>query len=250
MDLSEQMRITVLQRARSPIVSRITIHDEDARQRLISKDGLRDLRRTGLTKQKKADRIGGKKPNVTILAVGSPAGFIGVLDRGLAIQVDQFGENRSEETGDPMEAIDEAARMDLQLLTNTSERDSMQIIHHRCIGHELVAIEVFREDSRDRRLEGAPTLGTIAFGEPINPGFSPKRAALQHEPLGVAFIHERSAALRTEVSDGSNNGMPLFSLNEIGTRTSPSKVSRPSSLRFTFLFLRPIGFEGNLRGGR
>jgi hypothetical protein len=64
----------------------------------------------------------------------------------------------------------------------------------------LIAVEVFREHSGGRRLEGAPTLGAIAFGEPIDQWFSPKRTTFHHEPLGVAFIHEWRATLRAEVS--------------------------------------------------
>lgn len=69
-----------------------------------------------------------------------------------------------------MKGIDETARIDLQLFTDASQRDSMEIIQYHCIGHELVAIEVFREDSGDRRLKDASTLGTIAFGEPVDLG--------------------------------------------------------------------------------
>jgi hypothetical protein len=75
----------------------------------------------------------------------------------------------------------------------------VQIIHNRRIGHQVIAVEVFRKHAGGGRLEGAPTLGAIAFREPIDQRFRPKRATLHHEPLGIAFIHERRAALRTEV---------------------------------------------------
>jgi hypothetical protein len=114
----------------------------------------------------------------------------------------------------------------------------------------LVTIEGFGEHSGGRRLEGAPTLGAIAFGEPIDQRFSPKRATLHHEPFGVAFIHERKAALRTEVPYGRKHGVKGFSLNKIGTWTSSPKVSRTCPFGFASLFLYPIGFEGKLRRGR
>jgi hypothetical protein len=66
----------------------------------------------------------------------------------------------------------------------------------------LIAVEVFRKHSGSRRLESTPTLGAIAFGKPIDQRFGPKRATLHHKPLGIAFIHERRAALRAEVLSG------------------------------------------------
>jgi hypothetical protein len=126
----------------------------------------------------------------------------------------------------------------------------MQIIHRRGIGHELVAIEVFREHSGSRRLEDASTFGAIAFGEPVKHGGGPKRATFHHESLGVALIDEWGTTLRATISDRCNNGAPLLSLNEIGTWTSCPQVSGPSSLGLASFFLSPIGFEGNLRGGR
>jgi len=202
-----------------------------------------------LTKQKKADRFRGEEPDIAIDAIRSPAGFIGVLDRGLPISFDQLGEDRGKEMGHPVKAFYETPRIGLQLFTDASQRNSVQIIHSRRIGHQLIAIEVFREHSGGRRLEGAPTLGAIAFGEPIDQWFSPKRATLHYESLGVAFIHERRTALRTEVPYGRNHGVKWFSLNEIGTWTSSSKVSRTCSFGFVSLFLWPIRFEGDLGRG-
>ena len=151
-------------------------------------------------KQKEADRFRGKEPDVAIVAVGSPAGFVGVLDRGLPIGFDQLGEDRSKEMGHPVKAFYETPRIGLQLFTDASQRNPVQIVHRRCIGHQLVAIEVLGEHSGGRRLEDSPTLGTIAFGKPIDQRFSPKRTTFHDESLGVTFIHERRATLRAEVS--------------------------------------------------
>jgi hypothetical protein len=118
----------------------------------------------------------------------------------LSIEFDQFGEDGSEEMGDPVKAFDETPRIDLQLFTDASQRNSVQIIHSRRIGHQLVSIEVFREHTGNTRLENSPTLGAIAFGEPIDQWFSPKRTTLHDESLGVAFIHGRGPTLRTKVS--------------------------------------------------
>jgi hypothetical protein len=86
---------------------------------------LGDLPGTGLTKQKETDGVCGKKPSVAIVAVGSPAGFIGVFDWGLPIALDQLGEDGSEEVGYPVKTFDETARIDLQLFTDASQRNSM-----------------------------------------------------------------------------------------------------------------------------
>jgi hypothetical protein len=240
------MGITVLKRARGSVVSGVTIHDEDARQRVISKDGLGDLTGTGLTKQKETDRFCGKEPDVAIFPIGSPSGFIGVFDQGLPIEFDQFGEHGSQEMSYPVKAFDQTPWIGLQLFTDASQRNSVQIMHNRRIGHQLVPIEAFRKHSGGTRLEDSTTLGAIAFGEPIDQRFSPKRATLHHEPLGVAFVHGRRAALRAKVPYRRNHGAGVFSLNEIGTWTSFSKVARTRPFRFASLFLWPIGFEGNL----
>jgi hypothetical protein len=168
----------------------------------------------------------------------------------LPIEFDQSGEDWGEEVSHPVKAIDETARVDLQLFTDASQRDSMQIRHRDGIGHELVAIEVFGEHSGGRRLEDASTLGAIAFGEPVDHGGSPKGATFHDEPLGVALIHERRATLRADISDRGNDGTSLSSPNEIGTRTSSSQVAESSSFGFALFFLSPIGFEGDLRRRR
>jgi len=168
----------------------------------------------------------------------------------LPIEFDQLGEGGSKEKGDPVKAFNETPRIDLQLFTDASQRNSVQIIHSRRIGHQLIAIEVFREHTGNTRLEDSPTLGAIAFGEPIDQWFSPKRATLHYESLGVAFIHERRTALRTEVPYGRNHGVKWFSLNEIGTWTSSSKVPRTRPSGVASLFLWPIGFEGDPGRGR
>jgi hypothetical protein len=69
----------------------------------------------------------------------------------------------------------------------------------------LVAIEVLGEHPGGRRLEDSPTLGTIAFGKPKNQRFSPKRTTFHDESLGVAFIYERRATLRAEISYGRDH---------------------------------------------
>ena len=101
--------------------------------------------------------------------------------------------------GNSVKAFDQTPWMGLELFADASQRNAVQIIHHRRISHKLVTIEVFREHSGDTRLKDSPTLGAIPFGEPIDQRFSPKRTTLHHEPLGVAFIHEWRAALRAEV---------------------------------------------------
>jgi hypothetical protein len=152
--------------------------------------------------------------------------------------------------GHPVKALYETARVDLKLFTDTSQRDPVQIVHRRCIGHQLVTIEVLGEHSRGRRLEDSPTLGTIAFGKPIDQRLSPKRTTFHDESLGVTFIHERRATLRAEVSYGRDHRSQVLSLNEIGTWTSSSNVSGTSPFGFASLFVWPIRFEGNLGRGR
>ena len=122
-------------------------------------------------------------------------------------------------------------------------------MHDRRIGDQLIAIEVFREHSGGRRLEGSLTLAAIAFREPIDPRFSPKRMTLHDESLGVAFVHERRAALRAEYPYGRNHGAGVLPLNEIGTWPSSSEVSRARPFGFASLFVWLIRFERNLGRG-
>jgi hypothetical protein len=152
--------------------------------------------------------------------------------------------------GHPVKAFYETPGIGLQLFADASQRNAVQVVHRRCIGHQLVAIEVFGEHSGGRRLEGSPTLGTIAFGKPIDQRFSPKRMTFHDEPLGVTFIHERRATLRAEVSYRRDHRTQVLPLNETGTRTSSSNVSGTSPFGFASLFVWPIRFEGDLGRGR
>jgi len=184
------------------------------------------------------------------LTIGSPAGFVSVLDPRLPILFDELGNDGSEEAGDSVKAFDQTPGMGLELFAEPSQRHPVQVIHHRCIGHELVPIEVFGEHSRGTGLKDSSTLGAVPFGKPIEERFSPKRVTLHYEPLGVAFIHECGAALRTEVPDGRNHRGSSLSLDLVWTGTSSSKVSRTRSFGFTPFFHWLIGFERNLRRGR
>jgi hypothetical protein len=114
----------------------------------------------------------------------------------------------------------------------------------------LVAIEVLREHSGSRRLEDSPTLGTIAFGKPIEQRLSPERATFHDESFGVTFIHEGRATPRAAISHGRNHRRQGLSLDETGPWTSSSKVSGTSPFGFASLFVWPIRFEGNLGRGR
>jgi hypothetical protein len=67
---------------------------------------LGNFTRTGLTEQEKTDRVRGKEPDVTILSIGSPAGFVSVLHHGLPIEFDELGEYGSEEMGYSVKALD------------------------------------------------------------------------------------------------------------------------------------------------
>ncbi len=184
------------------------------------------------------------------MAVGSPTGFVGVFGRGLPIGFDQLRENRGKEMGHPVKAFYEASRISLQLFTDASQRNPVQIVHRRRIGHQLVTIEVLGEHAGGRRLEDSPTLGTIAFGKPIEQRFSPKRTTFHDESFGVTFIHEGRATLRATISRGRDHRSQVLSLDETGSWTSSSKVSGTSPFGFASLLVRPIRFEGDLGRGR
>jgi len=62
--------------------------------------------------------VGGEKPDVTILSIGSPSGFIGMLDVGLAILLGQLRDDWFEQMGQTMKAFNQASRINPELLTD------------------------------------------------------------------------------------------------------------------------------------
>jgi hypothetical protein len=110
----------------------------------LSQDHLGDFSRAGFSEQKQADLVRGKEPDVPILSIGSPTGFIGMLDVGLAIRFGQSRDERFEQVRQTMKAFNQASRVDPELLTDPTEGNSVQIVHDGSGGHELIAVEIFR----------------------------------------------------------------------------------------------------------
>jgi hypothetical protein len=95
----------------------------------LSQDHLRDFGRAGFSEQKETDWVRGEEPNVAILSIGSPTGFIGMLDVGLAIEFGQSGDDRLEQARQTVKAFNQASRINPELLTDPTEGDSVQVMH-------------------------------------------------------------------------------------------------------------------------
>lgn len=138
------MGVTVWEGTRGFVVSGITAHHQNAGQRFFSKNDLRDFGRAGVTEEKEADLVRGEEPDIAILGVGSPVGFIGVLDRRLPIGFDPLWDNGGKQMSQAMEALHEASWIDSQLFADLSQRNPVQIVHEGRGRYPLVAKEMFR----------------------------------------------------------------------------------------------------------
>src|SRR5204862_1888180 len=77
---TQQVSVTILERARRTVVAGVTVDDEDSSQGLIAQNIARDLSGTSLPEAKQADLFAAKEPGVAIATVGAPAGLIGMFD--------------------------------------------------------------------------------------------------------------------------------------------------------------------------
>jgi len=141
---SQQMSIAVLDGARSFIIPSVTVYHQDTGQGFLSQDHLGDFGRSGFSEQKEADLVRGKEPNVAILSIGSPTGFIGMLDKGLAILFHQFSDDRFEQVRQTMKALNQTSRIDPELLTDPTEGNSVQVMHDGRGRDQLIAEQMFR----------------------------------------------------------------------------------------------------------
>jgi len=123
------MSIAVLDGARSFIVPGVTVYHEDTGQGFLSQDHLGDFGRAGFSEQKETDLARGEEPGVAILSIGSPTGFIGMLDMGLAILFRQSRHDWCEQVRQTMKAFNQTSRIDPELLTDPTEGNSVQVMH-------------------------------------------------------------------------------------------------------------------------
>jgi hypothetical protein len=123
------MGIAVLDGARRFIVPGIAVYHQDPGQGFLSQGHLGDFGGAGLSEQKKADEVGGEEPDIAIFSIGSPTGFIGMLDRGLAILFYQFRKDRFEQVCQTMKALNKTSRVDPELLTDPTEGNSVEVMH-------------------------------------------------------------------------------------------------------------------------
>jgi hypothetical protein len=123
------MSIAVLDGARRFIVPGIAVYHQDTGQGFLSQGHLGDFGRAGFSEQKETDLICGEEPDVAIFSIGSPTRFIGMLDRGLAILLDQFRKDRFEQMCQTMKALNKRARVDPELLADPTEGNSVEVMH-------------------------------------------------------------------------------------------------------------------------
>jgi hypothetical protein len=75
----------------------------------------------------------------------------------------------------------------------------MQIVHDGSGGHQLIAIEIFRQDARGRGLKNMSAMGTIFSMKPIEDGFCLQGVTFQNQPVTQAFIDEQPSATRAMI---------------------------------------------------
>jgi hypothetical protein len=112
------MGIAVLEGTRGFVVASVTVYDQNAGQRFFSQDHLGNFGGAGFPEEKQTDLLCGEEPNVAILPIGSPTGFIGVFDRGLSILLHQRGNNWREQTSQTMKGFYETSWIDMQLFAD------------------------------------------------------------------------------------------------------------------------------------
>lgn len=142
-----------------------------------------------------------------------------------------------------MKALYEASRIEPQLFTHPTERNSMQIVHGGGCGHQLIAVEIFRQDSRGRGLKDMSAMGTIFSGKPIEDGFRLQGVTFQDQPVTQAFIDEQPSATRAMIPYGIVYGNDSVHLRRRGSLTTRSSMPRSSPSGFSLFGFGGIGFE-------
>ena len=162
---------------------------------------------------------------------------------------DQLRDDRSEQMSQTMKALHESSRIEPQLFAHPTEGNSMQIMHDGGRGHQLVAVEIFRQDSGGRGLKDTSAMGTIFSGKPIDDGFCLQGVTLQNQPVTQAFIDEQPSATRAMIPYGIVYGNDPIHLRRRGSFTARSSMPRSSPLGFSLFSLSGIGFERKFRRG-
>ena len=148
-----------------------------------------------------------------------------------------------------MKVFYEASRIEPQLFAHPTEGNSMQIVHDGGCGHQLISVEIFRQDSRGWGLKDMSAMGTIFSGKPIDNGFCLQGVRLQNQPVTQAFIDEQPPAPRAMIPYGIVHGNDPVHLRRRGSFTARSSMPRSSPFGFSLFGLIRIGFERKFRRG-
>jgi hypothetical protein len=137
------MGIAILDGTRSFIVPGVTVYDEDTGQVFLSQDHLGDFSGAGFSEQKDADLVRGEEPDIPILSIGSPTGFVGMLDVRLTIRFGQSMDDGLEQARQTMKAFNQASRINPELFADPTEGDSVQVVHDGRGREQLIAKKMF-----------------------------------------------------------------------------------------------------------
>ena len=148
-----------------------------------------------------------------------------------------------------MKVFYEASRIEPQLFAHPTEGNSMQIVHDGSGGHQLITVEIFRQDSGGWRLKDPSAMGTIFSRKPIEDGFCLQGVTLQDQPVTQAFIDEQPSATRAMIPYGIVYGNDSVHLRRRGSFTAHSSMARSSPFGLSLFGLIRIGFERKFRGG-
>ena len=125
----------------------------------------------------------------------SPPGLVGMLDRSLAILLDQLSGNLLEEFCQAMKNLHQAAGANLSLFTDPPHRDAVQVVHDRCRRDQLIAIKAFGKNLRGVSLKHLLAMRTVLLGKPKEYPLGLQRLTFDHQPLLHPFFFQRPPAI-------------------------------------------------------
>ena len=139
---TQQVSVTILERARRTVVAGVTVDDEDSSQGLIAQNIARDLSGTRLPEAKQADLLAAKEPGVAIATVGAPAGLIGMFDGSQTIIQQQLLAGRLQEFCHLMQRSVKCAVAHSELNLQLAQSNAKDVMLNGEVRQQRVAQEI------------------------------------------------------------------------------------------------------------
>jgi len=120
--------------------------------------------------------------------------------------------------------------------------DAMEIMHHRRLSRDLVAVESFRKHTRGLGPENMVTMRTLLMVEMIENLFGLNRLTFNHSSVFYLFYLQQPSTIRT--------GLPHVHRDDLIRRlfgvsfSSVARMAWTGSSLVILIFLIGIGFKG------